>query len=291
MPVNLDNGDQRSPLPALFLVFQILGGQVGMPLILVIIFLSRQIVRHAIFVNFCVTWVLFSLSYVLLLYVGQNGNPDLPFGLCVTQAAMIYGSPAMTSVSSLVFVTHIFLMLREAVYQYPPPTWQKLRLVVMLAVPYLVYMAIFTLAILSGNNNPQRVHYSRFYCNIELREVTYTASGVSGLAVLASIAIEILTAVTLSRHWRAFRKIGAKSGLSLGLLIRALVFTFCGVLALLTSLAFIADFTSPVPEIVLACLPVAALLVFGTQADILRPWCFWRKSAKSPLILPPTKQV
>jgi hypothetical protein len=65
MSATLDSDDRRGLLTA-FLALQILGGHVGIPLMLLTIFFSRQIMRHPIFVNFCATWILFTLSYTLL---------------------------------------------------------------------------------------------------------------------------------------------------------------------------------------------------------------------------------
>lgn len=43
-----------------------IAGQISMLLLLLAIFLSRESTRHPAFINFCATWILFSLSYVLL---------------------------------------------------------------------------------------------------------------------------------------------------------------------------------------------------------------------------------
>lgn len=247
-----------------------------MLLILLTIFLSRKIVRHPIFVNFCITWMLFALSYSLLFYAGQIENQFPPFSLCVTQSAMVYGSPAMIGVSVLVFVLHLYLVLRGSVRQISPPRWPKLRLVSMLAAPYLVFMLVFLVAIISGNSQPHLVRRSSLYCTISLRIVTNLSAGISAAAVITSLVIEILTAITLHRHWRSFRT-NAKNGLSISILIRTLIVLIFSVIALVTCMAFLANLGSIVPNMVLACLPMAAFLVFGTQSDFIRAWCFWRR--------------
>lgn len=273
--MTFDLETQRGQL-GLFVAFQFMGGQFGMLLILLTIFIHRRITRHAIFANFCVSWMLYSGSYILLLYAGQIGNAKPDFALCVTQAAAIYGAPAMIGVSLLMFVLHLFLVLREGVHALPPGKWEKLRLVAMLAAPYITYLVVFTTAIILGNAQPQRVKRSSLYCTIGLPEVTDLAAGISAGAAVGAITIEILTAITLHRHWRAFRN-ATNTGLNLSILIRVLVFSACSILALLTCMAFLANMTSPVFNIIIACLPMAAFLVFGTQSDLLRPWCFWQK--------------
>jgi hypothetical protein len=127
MTVNLETEQGRL---VLFLILHILGGHVGIPLILLTIFASRQLMRHPVFINFCVTWMCFSSSYLLLsvipmfcpglttacmsnlifdyrFYAGQIENLYPTFGLCVIQAAMIYASVAMVGISSLVFGLHV----------------------------------------------------------------------------------------------------------------------------------------------------------------------------------------
>jgi hypothetical protein len=58
------------------------------------------------------------------LYAGQIENLlHLNFPLCVTQAAMVYGSPAMISVSSLIFVLHVNRRQRRKLPLYGPDTF------------------------------------------------------------------------------------------------------------------------------------------------------------------------
>jgi len=185
----------------------------------------------------------------------------------------------MTSVSSFVFVLHILLTLRSAVYQKAPFGWQKLSLGIMLAAPYIVYFAILIPVMISGNQHPHRIYRSEFYCAINVTLISDLAPGASAVAVVASIVVEVFIAITLRRSWRAFRDLGSGAGPSLTLVIRALVFTIFAVLALATCVVLLANYTSSVPDIVIACLPMAAFLLFGTQADLLRVWGVRRKNA------------
>jgi len=265
----------------LFLILHMLGGHIGMPLVLLTIFASRQIMRHPVFINFCITWTCFSSSYLVLLYAGQIENLYPPFLLCLTQAAMIYASGAMIGVSSFLFMLHLFFVLRGAVYPNPPLRWHTLRLVAIIGAPYLAYVIVFTTGIVSGYSHQQLVHRSSFYCTIKIPAVAHLGSGIAAAGALVSIVTEIFVVITLYRHWKTILDAGVKNGLNLSLVIRASVFTVCGLLALLTCVAILDQSLTAVTNIVIACLPMVAVLIFGSQTDLLRAWCFWRKEGKT----------
>ncbi|KAF8516106.1 hypothetical protein BU17DRAFT_67532 [Hysterangium stoloniferum] len=95
--------------------------------------------------------------------------------------------------------------------------------------------------------------------------------------------------MTLHRHWIAFRN--QKTGLSPSILVRTLIVLTISVIALFTSLTFLANLTSAVPNFILACndivltrhplVPLSAFLVFGTQHDFLQVWLFCRRERSS----------
>jgi len=265
----------------LFLVLHVLGGHVGMPLILFTIFASRQIMRHPVFVNFCITWTCFSSSYLVLLYAGQIENLYPAFPLCLTQAAMIYAGAAMIGVSSFVFVLHLYLVLRGAVYPNPALKWHTLRLVIILGVPYLAYMLVFTVAMIAGYSNPQPVHRSSFYCTISIPAVAHLGTGIAAAGLIFSLVIGVLIVITLHQNREIISKGGKKGGLNLSLVIRALVFIVWGIIALLTCAAILAHSMTAVSNIIIACLPITATLLFGSQTELLRVWCLWRKEGKT----------
>ncbi|KAF8585853.1 hypothetical protein K439DRAFT_1615638 [Ramaria rubella] len=272
---------------AAFLTLQILGGHVGMTLMLLTSSLSHRIIRHPIFINFCATWMLYSLSYTLLFYAGQTTNQHPSFLLCATQSAMVYGAPAMISISVLVFVLHLYLVLRQNVYKDSDIRWPRLRFVTMLAAPYLIFMLVFVIAIVWASNHPQQVHRSSFYCTLGGEAITNIAAGISVVAIAVSLVIEVLTAMTLRLRWRVFRDTEGGSGLSISLLARTLVVLICSVIALFACMAFLANIGRVVPNMIIACLPLIAFLLFGTQTDFVRVWCFWRKHRQDERLVEP----
>jgi hypothetical protein len=49
-----------------YLILLVLGGHVGMSLLLATNFLSSHVKRHIMFVNFCITWMIYTLANTLL---------------------------------------------------------------------------------------------------------------------------------------------------------------------------------------------------------------------------------
>ena len=50
---------------ALFIFFQVFGGQVGMPLFIITMLFAPSVKRHLTLVNFCASWIIYSIVYCL----------------------------------------------------------------------------------------------------------------------------------------------------------------------------------------------------------------------------------
>ena len=57
----------RPPLLSLYFAFHIIGGHIGFPLLLAVVFaLGNASSRHPLFINFCVIWVVSSVVFCIL---------------------------------------------------------------------------------------------------------------------------------------------------------------------------------------------------------------------------------
>ncbi len=63
--VSDDTSENNEFQLGLFLAFQIVGG-LGNIVMLITALVSRRVVRHSTWINFCFTWIIYSLSYTLL---------------------------------------------------------------------------------------------------------------------------------------------------------------------------------------------------------------------------------
>lgn len=126
-----------SSLKNVWLALHIAGGQVLLPLaVLTFIFAPKSASRHRYItlVNFCVSWIVYSLVYCLLyvlknslhlrtcslndyrLYSGQvSTTPDAPSNLCIAQASLIHGAPPMWDFLSCFSISSTDEIYRSAV--------------------------------------------------------------------------------------------------------------------------------------------------------------------------------
>lgn len=101
-------------LLGIFYALNIIGGQIGFPVVLFIIGIRQTTpgLRHPLFLNYYVTWVISSLSFCLLsvcagvgkqssmlttirLYTGTQSEPQPPWSVCATQAVLLYSVPVL----------------------------------------------------------------------------------------------------------------------------------------------------------------------------------------------------
>ncbi|KAF8522095.1 hypothetical protein BU17DRAFT_64443 [Hysterangium stoloniferum] len=102
-------------------------------------------------------------------------------------------------------------------------------------------------------------------------------SVVSAIFAVIAVIVEVVIARRVYRTWHAFRQLDASnSGIHLSLLIRAALFSVCCILGIMLCGAQLANANYTVPGILIAFLPMAVFLMFGTQPDMLRAWGLWR---------------
>jgi len=265
-----------------YFALHIFGGLIGMPLLLLTVTFSRNITRHPLWIGFCGSWILYSLSYTLLLYIGRISSLHAPHVLCLLQAGMVYGAPAMVSVSLFVYVVQIYTFLSEALgTQRSSIRWTKFHLPVMLGLPYLIYLVIAITIIICAYRQPERLLRLRFYCGVD-GLISYISPVIVAIFTIGSLVAELLTSVLI---YRAFRNTYTRNRLSpdMSIFIRTGVLVLGSFIALGASAAFLASYVSIVPHMVLAILPVSVFLVYGTHSDIMRVWflCGGKKSQDS----------
>ncbi|KAJ7937380.1 hypothetical protein B0H13DRAFT_1588685 [Mycena leptocephala] len=275
-PVNIVHGTEGEL--ALFLVLNMWPSHFGLPLLLAIILLSKRVHRHPTFVNLCVGFII-----VGILYAGKISGPEPSKLLCLFQASMLYVCTS-ASLLALMLVLQMFLVVRASVQKQEPQGPQTLRLWAMLVVPYLALLVSIVATAAVGAANPDSVSRNRrfFYCSslmIFFLPSSSTITIFAAMVLLATIVFEVWTLTILYKNWIVVKQPGAKPrvALELNLPIRVMAFGLYVILALSLSLLSVNAPESPVPDLVIASAATFVILIFGTQPDILRALCFWRK--------------
>lgn len=263
--------DQSTPLLNLFLSLQLIALG-GLLLILATITLSSGISkRHPIFINFIVTWIISCASYIFM--VGHPIDWEPPYELCLIQASLIYTVPSLTSASTLTLVLHIMMFFRAS---FPLPDihgYGRSWYVWLVLVPYIPAIITFSLSLGIGLKHPETVRRidSGMYCNMENQYPGKISAILVLVFMLACIILEVLICRDVRRHMSALRN--EVFGHLKATLIRVLAFSAFTVVAVIMSIIFFfTDNHGPALNIIIALVPIDAVLVFGTQEDILRSW-------------------
>jgi len=148
----------------------------------------------------------------------------------------------------------------------------------MIAAPYCTFAAWSFTAFVLAMRYPDKVNRNRrfFYCSLQYSPLSDAMSLFTAVVCLVIMAIECRIAIKLHRNWRGLREAGESSGASVQLILRVLVFGIYNFLSMFFSLATLWAHRSPVPDMFAATIGFAVMLIFGSQPDIWRTWCFWR---------------
>ncbi|THG98813.1 hypothetical protein EW026_g3434 [Hermanssonia centrifuga] len=151
----------------------------------------------------------------------------------------------------------------------------------MLAVPYLAFGLFVAIGSHIALEHTERVNREQryFYCSLNWNPFTYAVEILSTLICLVSITFGIHIAITTSRHWRLLRRGGHLTDENMSLTIRVFVFTLYLLTSTVMNLASI--WATPglgiAPDMLSASVGMALFLIFVSQRDIFRAWCFWSK--------------
>ncbi|KAK0467159.1 uncharacterized protein EV420DRAFT_1700105 [Desarmillaria tabescens] len=266
----------------------------GFLLVVLTAVLSRHVQRHFTWLNFCVSWIISCISYTLLVFTGNGSKHAPPFELCVVQAALIYGAPVLTggTTFSLAFYmyTHVKSTLDNASLG-GESFWVSLVADFFLFIalgslnnsklvlgPYLIWLGFFIGVLVSGIRQPSLVRKASNYCDFTSRIPSKASALVVALAVMGVITVSIRVTVRLYRNRR---RLGHDT-LYVTTAIRVMLFALICFLAFVVSAVYIITW-SPGPEfdIILALVPNFGVIIFGSQADILRAWIALLKRAKA----------
>ncbi|KAJ6494878.1 hypothetical protein C8R47DRAFT_389151 [Mycena vitilis] len=282
----------ESHTPIFIFDFLAAGGFVMLLATLFAAMLSRTIHRSETWYSMVFSWLVYSLSYLLI--VGhQLGSPP-PRGLCVLQMAFIYATPPLTASTGLAFIVDTHLLMTRALFTNTPGHRYTRTL---LLVPWALFAIVVGEALIVVRDFQDiQINPTHMYCNsaASVQYLTTAVLCVVGLGV--ALCIIVWTAVILYRNWALFRQLSTRTTerqLRLSSLIRIMLFTLMATigLGLGTSGALLTVGGTPIWSALLPILPFLCGLAFGTQKDILRCWMFWKWGHSNVTVTPPVVSI
>ncbi|KAJ7600639.1 hypothetical protein C8J56DRAFT_13908 [Mycena floridula] len=284
MPNQHDMGKAAPALLDVWIYFNLLGNTIALPILVATILLSKRVRRHRhpTLLNVIITWILGGIFGLLLFYAGKHkpNTPEPPRALCIAQTSLLFGITPMWSVAILVMLYHIISSIRGNVAS-------RLKMILMLSAPYIVQFAFSIATLVVALRNPNKVNRHRrfFYCALKNRPLSDTMEVFTFVVCLGIVALEIQLAVIFYRYWKGLKSVGrTKNIIDTQLVIRVLVFGIYVFFGMIVNVLTIFNKHTLAPDMCAATIGTAIFFVFGSQADILRVWCFWRKP-------PPTKII
>ncbi|KAF9033094.1 hypothetical protein BDZ89DRAFT_564800 [Hymenopellis radicata] len=284
-----------------FLVLNMWPSHLGLPLLLVIIFCSKKVQRHPTFINLCFTFIIVGISSSLLVYAGKTEGPEPSRMLCLLQASLLYGYPAMASLSAFGLVFQMFMVIRRAFHgQTDSPSF--IRRWSILILPYVAWFISILATACVGAVNPNSVSRNRrfFYCSVKSDTLTNTITVFAAIFLFITFVLEVWTVYYFYKRWSAVKRNDSASVFTeINLSIRILAFAVYLIIAMSLSLLSIKSPASPVPDLAIAsgewlrlksdkrlihahAAATVVILIFGTQPDILKAACFWRRRKSLP---------
>lgn len=150
--------------------------------------------------------------------------------------------------------------------------------IVILLAPYILFLCIFIESLVVAVVQPKSVRRtgSGMYCNTGVPIPGRLSAALVSIVLLIALAIEVRIIVALRRNWKDLGNAQTRS-----LLIRVFAFTLFGMIAIALGIYF--TFTvhhGAELNVLISTLPVVAILIFGTQKDLLQVWMFWKWKAR-----------
>ncbi|KAH6871456.1 hypothetical protein BKA70DRAFT_1355756 [Coprinopsis sp. MPI-PUGE-AT-0042] len=224
---------ETNALVRVFITLQLTGCFAFAFMVFSAILFASTVKRHPIWFNFCLSFIVFSLSYSLLAFApGQQGRDGAPEGVCIAQAAMVYAAPFLAPSASLaLLLMNIVSALSTSVKKRYPMT-----LTIALAGPWILWAAVLTGAIIFILRDRSVVALSDngTYCIVTRSPLPRLAAISSAVFAVGILVLEVIIASLLYRH-RAIKDVFSQS---ISMAIRIFIFTAVAVTAAVAGLIF-----------------------------------------------------
>ncbi|KAI0661868.1 hypothetical protein C8Q70DRAFT_1052169 [Cubamyces menziesii] len=277
---SLTQGQEHTELK-IFLTFQFSGG-IGLLAVLITALFARKVYRHFTWLNFCITWLIYVVSYTLLAFSGQQTRAEPPvYPLCLSQACLIYAAPVLVAMSTFSLVLQLWFTLSNALRPPPKGTEPRhyFRNSFLLVAPYVLWLGFLVAILVLGTRHPETVQRSNglVYCTIKTGTPGNVTAACVAAILLIMVGLDVYIATVLFKNWRALRKSDRPGQIPFSLIVRVAIFSFVCVVGIGCAFVFLSNVSAFAGNTIIALMPLIAFLVFGTQRDILSVWLFWRQ--------------
>ncbi|OCB87115.1 hypothetical protein A7U60_g5850 [Sanghuangporus baumii] len=263
----IDLGSHKDAMLNTFFAFHIIGSHVGLPMAFITMVILKTLARrHPTLISLLLSWIVYTTANLLLLYSGEARKTQPAFGVCLTQASMIYGSTVGVAAATLGLVLQLWLEFRGLKLMKD----DRINRLSLLLLPWASFALITIGSAAYGAKHQSRVSIEwHFYCTIRSKAVVYTVSAFTLLFLALTLGFQAVILRTLLRASRHFRAVNQSS---YHLVLRVGIFTIYSVITFVVSVVITLDPTTTFAYLFVSTLPLACFLIFGTQKENLRFW-------------------
>ncbi|KAK7686640.1 hypothetical protein QCA50_010240 [Cerrena zonata] len=289
----------RSPMVLINFCFVLVTvGDILLILLLGTLLFSERVRRRNLsLINLLVVTIIASVPPALLYYGQEILNRRPPHALCFSQAILKHGTDPMFVIASLALVIEFLQGTGKMVLRFIQK--HHYRVAVLVAMPYITFIIFATITAILGAVFPTRVRHkkSQVACTVNFPALTHSVEFFSVLAVLITLAIEIITFYRLRKSWKDVKpalpstgeraRSGGSSTFGYSHAMRIVGFTVLQLNFIILSgidFYFTSVATHIIPIVYESLIPLGTFLIFGTTEDCLHAWMFWRR-------YPPTDQA
>ncbi|KAJ7180729.1 hypothetical protein C8R46DRAFT_592053 [Mycena filopes] len=246
---------------------------------------ARNVHRSKLWFAFMGSWMVYCLSFLLLL--GRQFGPAPPFGLCLFQASLIHAVPAFATLTGVCFIVDIYCAMRLSMM---PSSWIPIRRTAFLmALPLVAFFGIVLISLVSGLQDHRNVSRepNNMFCHINTGLPTLVSAVLSIWSIFVAVVFEILIYSFSHRTSLPSKGPSTKARLDAhiapGMLVRISLFSLLTLLGLALSAIMVFHVHEPDVKwnILLPILPTLAAVLFGAQRDILLGWRFWKHETRA----------
>ncbi|KAL9714062.1 hypothetical protein Ac2012v2_002369 [Leucoagaricus gongylophorus] len=240
--------------------------------------LSKNIYRSIGWYSLMTAWLVYSLSYALL--IGKQEGPDPPFGLCVFQSLLVYAAPPLVATGLTCYYIEFYLIVHRLRRGNPSP-YSPRRTFWLVVTPWLVFLSVILEVLLLIFPEKRLSLVGRavndFYCHLEDGIPNLVSASIILANAVILLPLEVWTGYVMHRYWDVFRRL-TRTDRQIFLTVYLRLF-FCTVVAVVAFVFSTVDFVFPATDetsLVYPMLPIFIAFAFGTQKDLMRAWLFWR---------------
>ncbi|KAJ3873518.1 hypothetical protein F5051DRAFT_419054 [Lentinula edodes] len=273
-----------------------LSGLVGSIITLVAASFS-SVPRQATWYNFLISWIVYCASYLLLFFAGHAYDEDPGISLCIAQSTFTRSAPSFVAACSLALVIQLYLNTQGMLAGKAVRRMHYWR-IMLITTPYMIFVVLIIESLSLTLTRPEATFTSISYCSESDFHLPSSINAALVITfVVASLILNLLLCLSFRKHWLFLR-----GSIYRSLFIRMSAFTISSLVGAIAGLLYFylkfIDANNSEEglvqlDIILAILPVVAIIIFGTHKDLLNVYLFWRKdgpqlsSAKTEKPLPP----